>query len=141
MVVYCKGTDHTRFNLVCFCIGVHPMYNPRKCREEKSIVYLKKKKKLKSEGFFIWLVLGFFGGACVRFIIYFWVLFLLSVSMRSTYAFTSAYVKVDVDKNVCKAITAVFKRYIHVWVLCLFHIIINAYSFLYKLRRKLKRVC
>lgn len=77
----------------------------------------------------------------MRFIIYFWVLFLLSVSMRSTYAFTSAYVKVDVDKNVCKAIMAVFKRYIHVWVLCLFHIIINAYSFLYKLRRKLKRVC
>lgn len=55
-MVSCKGKYHIRFSLVCFGIGVHPMYDLRKCGEEKDIVYFKEKTE---KMIFIWLVWGF----------------------------------------------------------------------------------
>lgn len=65
-MVSCEGEYHIRFNLICFCIGVHPIYDPRKFGEEKGIVYFKEKAE---EVLFIWLVWGFFGGVYVKEII------------------------------------------------------------------------
>lgn len=66
-MVSCRGEYHIGFDLVCFCIGVPPMYDPRKFGEKKGIVYFKEKaEKL----FSIWLVLGFFGGMYVKGILY-----------------------------------------------------------------------
>lgn len=63
MVVSCKGEYHVRFTLVSFCIGVHPLYDPRRCGEKKGIVYFKEKTD-----FFFFLNLvglrGFWGCAC-----------------------------------------------------------------------------
>lgn len=61
-MVSCKGDYHIRFKQVCFCIGVHPMYDPRKCGEEKGITCFKEEAE---KVFFIWLVLGVLGSVCM----------------------------------------------------------------------------